>query len=225
MADLYRSEWVRKGLAGAGVDEEGMRNLLKEFSAGILDNYAVAKEKGRWIDKTPAYIDILDFLNFLYGKECKYIMLYRNGLDVANSLAGMYERNDLGGPAKIFADNMTGSPRVIFAKYWAEQCEKMLSYEEAHSGQCHRIHYESFVSEPQKFLPPLFEFIGEPWEPDVLKFNDRQHDFGLQDSYIAATSTFTPRTKTYKNWNKAELSEAMLFASVTIRKLGYEVEI
>jgi hypothetical protein len=225
MADLYRSEWVRKGLAGAGVDEEGMRNLLKEFSAGILDNYAVAKEKGRWIDKTPAYIDILDFLNFLYGKECKYIMLYRNGLDVANSLAGMYERNDLGGPAKIFADNMTGSPRVIFAKYWAEQCEKMLSYEEAHSGQCHRIHYESFVSEPQKFLPPLFEFIGEPWEPDVLKFNDRQHDFGLQDSHIAATSTFTPRTKTYKNWNKAELSEAMLFASVTIRKLGYEVEI
>jgi len=224
MADIYRSEWVRKGLAGAGVDEEGMRNLLKDFSANILDSYAIVKDKGRWIDKTPAYTDILDFLNFLYGDESKFIMLYRHGLDVANSLAGMYERNDLAGPAKMFADNLTGSPKVIFARYWAEQCEKMICFEESHPDQCHRIHYESFASEPQKHLPPLFEFLGEPWEPEVLKFNDKQHDFGLQDSHIAATSKFTPRTKTYKTWNKTELSEALIFASETLQKLGYDEE-
>ena len=69
LAQMWRSEWVRKGLAGAGVDEEGMRNLLKRFAEGVLDNYAIAKGKGRWIDKTPAYTDILDFLDFLYGER------------------------------------------------------------------------------------------------------------------------------------------------------------
>jgi len=224
LADIWRSEWARKGLAGAGVDEEGMRKRLKAFAGGVLDNYARAKEKGRWIDKTPAYIDILDFLDYLYGGDCKYIMLYRHGLDVASSLAGSYGKNVLGGPAKIYADEMTGSPRIIFARYWAEQCEKMLRFAEAHPGQCHRIHYEWFASDPHKHLPPLFEFLDEPWESDVLKFNEKQHDFGLQDSHIMATRTFSPRTGRYKSWSKEDLTEAMHFASATIGKLGYTIE-
>ena len=224
MAKMWRSEWVKKGLSGAGLDEEGLRNLLKNFAAGVFDNYAIAKGKGRWIDKTPAYTDILDFLDYLYRGDCKYVMLYRHGLDVASSLAGMYEKNVLGGPAKIYADKMTGSPRIIFARYWAEQSEKMLRFEEAHFGQCHRIHYEEYAAEPEKYLPPLFEFLGEPWESDVLRFNEKQHDFGLQDSIIASTKAFAPRTGSYKSWNKEELAGAMQFAAATLKKLGYEVE-
>ncbi len=102
MASMWRSEWIRKGLAGAGVDDERLRNLFKKFAAGVLDKYALAKGKGRWVDKTPAYTNILDFLDYLYGRDCKYIMLYRHGLDVANSLAKMHSRNNLGGPAKIY---------------------------------------------------------------------------------------------------------------------------
>ena len=224
MAQIRRSEWVRKGLAGSGVDEEGLRILLKGFASGVFDNYAIAKGKGRWIDKTPAYTDILDFLDYLYGKNCKYIMLYRHGLDVANSLAGSYKKNVLGGPAKTFADSMTGSPRVIFARYWADQCEKMLEFEETHADQCHRIYYEKYAADPKKHLPPLFEFLGEPWEPQVLKFNEQQHDFGLQDDIIAATKTFKPRIGNYKSWDKEELDGAMQFAATPLGKLGFDVE-
>jgi len=224
LADLWRSEWTRNGLAGAGVDEESMRSRLRAFAGGVLDDYARAKGKGRWVDKTPAYIDILDFLDYLYGRDCQYIMLYRHGLDVASSLANMYEKNVLGGPAKIFADGMQGSPRVIFARYWAEQCDKMLEFTDAHPDQCHKIHYEQYAADPQKYIPPLFAFLGEPWEPGVLNFNERQHDFGLQDDIIASTRTFTPRTGNYKNWDKAEQADAMQFAAATIAKLGYEVE-
>jgi hypothetical protein len=223
LAQMWHSEWVKKGLAGAGVDKECMKSLLKTFASGVLDNYASAKEKGRWIDKTPAYTDILDFLDYLYSEDCKYIMLYRHGLDVADSLAGIYEKNVLGGPAKIYADKMNGSPKAIFARYWAEQCEKMLAFEDAHANQCHRIYYEQYASDPEKHLPPLFEFLGEAWEPDVLKYNEKQHDFGLQDSHIESTSTFSPRSGAYKNWSKEDLTEAMHFASKTIKTLGYKV--
>lgn len=224
LAKMWRSDWVKKGLAGAGVDKDGMKSLLKTFAGEVLDNYAIAKGKTRWIDKTPAYTEVLDFLDYIYGEDCKYIMLYRHGLDVANSLAAIYEKNDLGGPAKVYTDNLTGSPRVNFAKYWTEQSQKMLSFEETHPEQCHRILYENYTSDPQKYLPPVFEFLGESWEPGVLQFNERQHDFGLQDSVIAETNKFTPRSQIYKNWDKKDISDAMQYASETIRKLGYEVE-
>ena len=222
MAAMWRSEWVQKGFAGAGVDEDSLRNLFKEFAAGVFDNYAIAKGKSRWIDKTPAYTDILDFLDYLYGKNCKYILLYRHGLDVADSLAGMYEKKVLGGPAKLYADNMTESAKIIFTRYWVEQCEKMLGFAKDNFGQCHRIHYEQFSSDPEKYLPPLFTFLDEPWESDVLKFNEKQHDFGFQDSHIAGTRKFLPRTGSYKSWSKEELSDAMHLASPTLEKLGYE---
>lgn len=224
MAGVWRSEWARKGLKGAGVDKETMRSLYRNTADRVLNNYALAKGKSRWIDKTPAYTGILDFLDFVYGGECRYIMLYRQGLDVANSLARMYTKNVLGGPAKTYADNMTGPARIIFARYWAEECEKMLEFEKKHPGRCHRIHYEQYASEPEKYLPPLFDFLDEPWEPDVLQFNEKQHDFGLQDSIIASTRTFVPRTGNYRRWEKEEIESAMEFAAAAMEQLGYSVE-
>lgn len=223
LADFWRSEWIRKGLAGVGVDEEVVRVRLREFASGILDDYAAAKGKRRWVDKTPAYIDILDFLDFLYGEDCRYIMLYRHGLDVAGSLAEMYEKNVLSGPAKDFADSEGGNPRLTFAKYWAERCDKMMAFEESHPERCCRIYYERYSSEPERYLPPLFEFLGERWEPEVLKFNKKLHDFGLQDSKISEIRSFKPRIGTYKTWNAEEIAEAKDIVSNTLRRLGYEI--
>ena len=181
LAGLWRSEWVKTGVRGAGLNEKGLLDRLREFAAGVFDDYATAKGKIRWIDKTPAYTDILDFLDAMFGERCRYIMLYRHGLDVANSLAIMYEKQVLGGPAKQYADASDQSPRLTFARYWAEQCEKMMAFEEAHSSQCYRIYYERYATEPEKYLPPLFDFLGEPWEPEVLNFDEKQQDFDLQD--------------------------------------------
>ncbi len=57
-----------------------------------------------------------------------------------------------------------------------------------------------------------------------MKFNEQQHDFGLQDSIIAETNSFSPRTGNYKSWSKEEITDAMQFAASTMEKLGYEVE-
>ena len=93
----------------------------------------------------------------------------------------------LGSSAKQYADTYNQPLRLTFARYWAEQCEKMMAFESAYSSQCYRIYYERYATEPEKYLPPLFDFLGEPWEPEVLNFNKKQHDFGLQDSRILET--------------------------------------
>ena len=223
LADLWRSEWIKNGVRGAGIDENALLDRLRELATSVLDNYATAKGKSRWIDKTPAYTDILDFLDAMFGERCRYIMLYRHGLDVASSLANAYEKQVLGGPAKEYADVHSDPPRLTFARYWAEQCEKMLAFEAAHPSQCFRIYYEQYATEPGRYLPPLFKFLDEPWEPEVLNFSKRQHDFGLQDSKILETGGFKPSTGNYRKWDANEIAAAKEVTADTMIKLGYEI--
>ena len=73
LADMWRSEWVKTGVRGAGLNENGLLDRLRVFAAGVFDDYATAKGKSRWFDKTPAYVDIPDFLDALFGERCRYI--------------------------------------------------------------------------------------------------------------------------------------------------------
>ncbi len=221
LAELWRNDWYRKGLLGVGVDDEGLRLRLRQMAGSIFDDYTLAKGKQRWFDKTPSYIDSLDFIQPVFGDECRYIMLYRHGLDVANSMARMYESDVNRGPGKKFADQYPDAPHLTNLRYWVDQCEKMLAFEAAHPQQCFRIKYEEYSAEPERYLPPMFEFIGEAWDPQVLEFYKQQHDYGLQDYKAEESKGFVPNTGTYASWPEAEVAQAMEIAGPTLEKLGY----
>lgn len=223
VAELWRNDWYRTGLKGVGVDDEALRQRLRVFAGNVFEDYALANGKARWFDKTPSYIDLLDFLSEIFGSECQYIMLYRHGLDVANSLVRMHGNDVNRGPARQFADLYPGSPRLTNTKYWAVQCEKMLAFEAAHPRQCFRIRYEDFANAPEQYLPELFSFLGEEWDPEVLNFAEKQHSFGLQDSKIMETMTFEPNIGGYKAWPDQEIAEAAKIAGGMLDRLGYSV--
>ena len=223
LEELWRNEWYRKGLQGVGVDEEALFQRLRETAGDIFDSYAIAKGKSRWFDKTPSYIDALDFIGPLFGPECRYIMLYRHGFDVAESLVNMHGRDVNRGPGRKYAAEHPDSPRLTNARYWADQCENMLAFEAAHPERCFRIFYEQYASEPERYLPPLFEFLGEPWDPEVLRFADKQHDFGLQDSKILDSKGFSPNIGAHRSWSAQEIRLACGLIGPTMEKLGYEI--
>ncbi len=223
VAELWRNEWYRKGLQGVGVDNGVLEKRLRSFAGAIFDDYALAKGKQRWFDKTPSYIDILDFIDAIFGKDCRYIMLYRHGLDVANSMTQMYGHDVKRGPGRKFAERHPDSPRLTNACYWSEKCEKMLSFEAAHPDQCFRIQYEQFATDPHRYLPLLFDFLGEAWDEDVLRFSDKQHDFGLQDSKVLQTKKIVPNIGTYRSWAEEEIAVARNVVGSTLKKLGYDV--
>lgn len=220
LADLWRDEWYRRGLRGVGLDEQELEARLRDFVWGIFDDYALAKGKGRWFDKTPSYAEQLDFLDRLFGSECRYIMLYRHGLDVATSLTRMQQGDVNKGPGRRYAQQFD-SVRVCNAAYWADLCEGMLAFEAAHPEQCFRLRYEDYASDPQRTLPPLFAFLGEPWQDLVLRFADHDHDAGLQDGKILQTRDFKPNTGTWQAWSAAELTAARQRIAPTLEKLGY----
>jgi hypothetical protein len=220
LAEFRDNAWYRKGFLGVGVDAAGLEARLRDFAWGVFDDYAQARGKGRWFDKTPSYAERLDLLDSLFGPSCRYLMLYRHGLDVATSMTRMQGGDVNNGPGKRFAQ-LHDSVRVCNAAYWAEQCERMLAFEAAHPAQCFRLRYEDYASEPERFLPPLFAFLGEPWDAGVLRFSDQPHDFGLQDSKILETRGFQPNTGTWRDWPAAELEQARALIAPTLAKLGY----
>jgi hypothetical protein len=225
LADLWTSEWNHKGFKGIGIDEEGLLIRIRDFAGGIFDDYARAKGKVRWFDKTPSYIEILDFLQIVFGEQTRYIMLYRHGLDVATSLVKAQENNTtFAGPVRRYADRYGVSPRLAALRYWVDQCERMLVFEAQHPDQCVRIRYEDYAARPAEQLPPLFDFLQEPWEPAALHFADKAHDFGLQDYKILESRDFTPSLRNYAGWAAEELAGAEEIAGPMLARLGYAIE-
>ena len=224
LAELYLSEWNRKGLRAVGLDDDELIGRLRAFVHEIYDSYAIAKGKTRWFDKTPSYVEILEFLDRLFGTEVKYVMLYRHGLDVANSLERTTKAGTVfAGAATRYEAEYRASPRIAYTKYWVELCEKMLSFEASHPEECFRLRYEDYTRDPSGYLKPLFDFIGETWEPEVLNFSAKHHDFGLQDSKILETRSFQPNIGTYKDWPDEDIERAVEIAGPTLEKLGYKV--
>jgi hypothetical protein len=220
-AQLLRDDWYRRGLAGVGVDDAGLVARLRDFAGDIFDTYALAKGKRRWFDKTPAYVEILDFIDTLFGAETRYIMLYRHGLDVATSMSRMQQGDVQRGPGKRYVHLYPDSVRLCNAAYWAEQCERMMFFEAAHPDRCHRLLYEDLATDPARHLPRLFEFLEEPWDPVVLRFSERSHDYGLQDDKILETRGFQPSVGTWGDWPAGELERARKIVGPVLAKLGY----
>ena len=87
LSEVLKEEAAWQGWAMLGFEADHVFNKLREFSDYFFDAYSTARGKPRWADKSPQYVDCLDFIDRLYGPACKYLFIYRHGLDVANSIA------------------------------------------------------------------------------------------------------------------------------------------
>ena len=183
--------------------------------------YAASHGKPRWADKTPSYVDCLELVEALYGPECRYVVIYRHGLDVACSLASV-------GIAEMVQHR--GAPReevlVAGARYWAEQCAKLLEFQAAHADRCLELRYDKLTRHPEPVLRRLFEFLGEPFEPQVLRFHEQPHDIwlGLQDGKAALSTGFQPRVDVWRSEATEDLQAMIAEAGAMLDKLGYRYD-
>jgi hypothetical protein len=185
-----------KGLNGMGFPTEHVKLKLKEFIDYYFNSYALSRGKSRWVDKCPHYIDCMDFIKDIYGADCRYIFLYRHGLDVACSVAQMPIE-----PAEPYKKKY--GLYIGGASYWADQCDKMLTFEDKVGSQGIRIHYEQLVSNPETIMRSLLQHIGVQWEEQVIRFYDFDHcrSPGLEDPKASYSKEFK---KSMGNWTKLD---------------------
>lgn len=217
LSELWRDETALLGLSGLGFEAEHVLYKLRELSDYFFNSYATARNKPRWADKSPQYVDCLDFIEKLYGPSCKYLFIYRNGLDVACSI-GSRKVIKLAQPHQ----EACGDPFVGAARYWAVQCQKMLHFEQRHRERVFKLRYEEFVEAPENVTRKLLEFVGEPWEPQVLEFHKHEHDTGFLEDPIASMSKgFQPSMKNYEKLPTQLVQGMRREAQAMLQQLGY----
>jgi protein-tyrosine sulfotransferase len=169
-------------------DEVERVSLIKtrEIVMSLMNEYARAKGKSLWCERSPLTLDYLLIIDKLFP-DAKYLCLYRNCIDFSSSYLTL---NRFAG-GDVLVPYVHRNPTSILSAvvdYWADKSELLMTYEEQHSRQCMRIRYEDLVTDPQKTLEIAFSFLNVEWNVDILDSAFRkEHDDGPGDIKIRYT--------------------------------------
>lgn len=207
------------GLESLGFDEEHVRLRLRAFSSYFFESYAVSRDKPRWADKSPLYVDHVGFLHWLYP-EAQFVMLHRFPLDQIHShtRGGTFAHEPLQPYVREGEDL-----RIAGARYWAEKTLRLLEFEEAQPAETIRIRYEDLCDRPEEVLRSLFLFLDEPWEPGILQLGDFDHDHGREAGTVAASSAISWSGGHYRDWPHEIVETCSTLTKESAGQLGYVV--
>ncbi len=156
-----------------GIDRDQWYEKTADFFHNFHMEYAQQRGKQRWAEKTPTYTRHLALVNQLFP-NCQLIHMIRNGRDVVSSY---HKRWGFLSAMKTAAYRW--QQYITLARDFGRTLPKDRYYE---------LRYEDLVSEPEMILRGVFEFLQEPWVPDVLNYDKVPHD--VNQLYDTATQAF-----------------------------------
>lgn len=208
---------VPAGLAAIGVEPDDLARELEALVRRRMEAWAARHGKRRWADKSPTVVHQLDGLDRLFAARAQYVAIVRDGMDVAHSLGRATPPWWQLEPWLLRHD----SPFVAAADYWVAMNTKLLDFAASHPDRVHVVRYEDVVADAEGALKPMFAFLGEPWEPEVLRFNDQLHDPGLEDHHVSTTTRIEDNTGKHRRL-PLELQRRMWeIVRPVMRRAGY----
>jgi hypothetical protein len=114
--------------------------------------YAEAEGKERWADKTPLYLRHLDELAAVWP-EARFVVLVRDGRDVALSLLGVPF-----GPNNVWAA----------ARFWADGIRRGQDAEQRFPDRVATVRYEDLCADPAAEARRLCAFLGLEFDDEML---------------------------------------------------------
>jgi len=214
LAQMFKDKSILQATESLGFDEFFLCNQCRIFANKFFDAYRVAKNKARWADKTPEYVRILDFIEELYGPACQYVILYRNGLDVAHSMN------------TTFIEPLEPDKTLEKAfEYWKQDTEIMHAWEQAHAERCFVIRYESLCHDLVPTLEKLFQFLHEPWDEGVLRWYEKGHDRGCEDIKARRQRKIKISHGNFKDWDKSVIENFKNRSRELHEAIGYDPEL
>jgi protein-tyrosine sulfotransferase len=180
---------VVSGLHSLGLNDRDIRRLLLRLIQEVLTEYASQQSKARWVDKTPNYAPILPFIDDLFERRAKYIIILRHPFDAALSLYGAFKSlraddTDAGhvsvksqtseclslwlqhcrtvdeDPDLLSAISRFGNSLSGWMQFWREINEDLIGFSEANSARCHLLRYEDLVKTPEREVSRILDFLA-----------------------------------------------------------------
>lgn len=152
--------------------------LFRQLVLGLLEKYQEQSGKARIAEKSPNNVFYFDHLHFLFP-DSPLLHIIRDGRDVVCSLLQMDWRNPKTGQRLEYTQDAGKA-----AQYWgrAIQAGRAARQKPSLAGRYLEVRYEELVSKPEETLRPVFEFLGEPWDPVVLKFHEQKRNLAGESS-------------------------------------------
>lgn len=206
------------GLASMGYGRSEVEKSLGRFVSSFFDGYAASQGKRRWADKSPSYVDCLPELLAMFGLHARFVLIIRHGMDVAFSLSAAHR--DYPAIRNHVAD-ARGNVAIGAARFWSEQNEKIGKFRTANPDACFQLRYEQLTTDPAGSLVPMFAFLGEPWEPDVIDYQRYPHHAGFEDPEVRRRPRIEPNSGRYLVWPAHVQAAVKEECEPTLSRLGY----
>jgi hypothetical protein len=136
--------------------------------AEMLATAASRKSKSLWCDKSPSNLEHLAIIAKLLPGS-RYVLLHRHCLDFAISCLRF---STYGFFLQVVEDYVRKDHRNFLralVRAWNDHTRELLRFEAEHAGDCHRLRYEDLVTSPEDTSRRLFEFLGVPFDPQMLQ--------------------------------------------------------
>jgi len=147
---------------------------------------ATAPEKTLFLDKTPAYALVLDFIERIYP-EARYVVLTRHPLAIFSSYAESFFNGDYRAAHQY---------NPILERY----VPAIAKFLRTTGAQAHHVVYEQLVSDPAIHLEKIFAFLGVDNEPDAVNYGKSAPvAAGLGDP-IGVRKHSRPSTESLEKW-------------------------
>ncbi|MBI1365114.1 MAG: hypothetical protein GC153_04065 [Alphaproteobacteria bacterium] len=204
--------------AHCGLGEEALNSVFANLISSFLESYRQARGKARIAEKTPANALHFSELARLFPSAF-FVSIIRDGRDVVSSLMKM-----------DWFEARTGERMAITthaecaARAWVSHIEEARKVA-AVGGRFFEIRYEDLVESPESELRKLFDFLGEPWRPEVLSFEKNETIFvGMNESSaqsVARGLNHSARGRWRRDLSTADKTAVKSVAGDLLIKLGY----
>ena len=160
-------------ITNAPVLHPDARRMIRYF-----DLLTISENKCRWIEKTPKHIFSIPLLRQLFP-GCKFIIILRDGRDVACSIEARYGSLEEG-IRRWIEDNRAGEP------YWKD-------------ADVHVLKYEDLVENFSDTIRAALAFSGEEFEDQVLRSHEKPKYF-YSKKIEKPPDTTQAHHDQYRNW-------------------------
>lgn len=203
---------LRGGLLAMGVTPRELFTQYARMTNALMGAYAARHHKRRWADKTPNYYRILPFINEVFGGRALFLFVVRHPFDTITSLINFVDRGAGGGddPELAQVRSLHGVGPFAWARYWAEVYGSVNLFRSQFPTTSRLLRYEDLVQTPEESLRPVFEFLGEDFDPGMLRsVFSNVHDPGMEDYKIRYTTRIHDQSvHTWKDWTP-EMAESL----------------
>ncbi|HYB99226.1 MAG TPA: sulfotransferase [Candidatus Limnocylindrales bacterium] len=147
---------------------------------------ATKPDKKIFLDKTPAYALVLDFIARIYP-NARYVVLTRHPLAVFSSYAESF----------FDSDYQTAHQYNPLLERYVPAIAKFLRERKV---PIFHVVYEKLVADPEPMLRGIFEFVGVPHEESAVEYGKHKHEAkGLGDP-IGVAKHSRPSTESIDKW-------------------------